>query len=206
MTNGLSIKELFEELLKQETWSKKPNVLYVTEITGCPRVKFKPSEYNFSFLVGTAVHELIQKKIVSNTIADRFGGTWETESSVVWNVGSYELRGRVDFLNKDRKVLIELKTGDFSFSHILQVRMYLNKYPDFTGYLVYLKKVNSAKISDAIKVMRFTKPLSTEEIEQLVNHYVSHAGPPTEEYCGGCYYAKGCKERGKSLFKTVWAF
>lgn len=203
----MTVKELFENILKPGSYDRPPGVLYVTEIVSCPKVQYEVSEYSFALLAGTSIHHFIQKQFLEQgSNMHGFEGSWKIEVPVCWEISPYQLKGKIDFLNDEKKVLIELKTGEFYLSHLLQVRAYLNRYPDYTGYLVYLKKNNFGKISDNIRVMRVAKPLSIEELQKLVVNYVEKAGPPTSEFCFSCYYAGECRDRGRGgVLQTAWS-
>lgn len=180
------IQKLFERLVKFENYEKNPRILHVTEIISCPYVEFEFSEYNFAFLAGIAIHELIQNRI------QKEHSDWMSEYPVKWYYSDYEIHGRIDLVNTVEKKLVEIKTGGFSFWHLYQIRFYLNKFPDFEGYLVYFRKMNSGKVSDNVRTIKVTNPFLDHEIEQLVENFLQKKGPPDERYCDTCYFKKKC--------------
>jgi CRISPR/Cas system-associated exonuclease Cas4 (RecB family) len=192
------MKELFVELLRNNHPPKESNVFYITEIVNCPLVSYlEMGPFSFDLIAGTAIHEWLQNKLI------RKDNNWKAEYRISWEIDGYVVVGKIDLLNETGKFLVEIKTGNFSPSHVLQLRAYLNKFPDFTGFLVYIQKKRGVAYEDAVKVLRINVPLSLKELALLVDNYITKKGPPSIEFCSYC--SMPCK-REEGVLDSVWNF
>jgi hypothetical protein len=175
--------------------------LYVSSVVRCPyKNQFhysRPGGYNWDILAGQGVHLLFQSDL--QTIWDE---SWSCEQKLSWDIclddsNTYKLLGRVDAISDAYKILLEIKTGQSSAEHILQIKTYLNKFPDYTGYLVYFPKNTKLLSIDnivATQILEVNEGYDEHQIKSMVWRYINGL-PPATVLCLGCKFAQLCPHK-----------
>jgi len=169
-----------------------PRVIYVTDLVYCTHkfhlkktypwlsVTFEPAA-----VLGTIAHlglgQLLKER----------GADVEVEVSreVVLNGVSYIVKGRVDALDRNNGVVIEIKTARSTISapqehHVKQLNIYLNMLNYDKGILVYIAPS---------RIVEFTITREPVDLEREVRDLVENNYHPRYAWeCSYCHFSKLC--------------
>ncbi len=135
----------FYEIAKHRARQYRPNVIHVSEATGCLRKAWYERKYGLSeahprfivYAIGNGVHEALQAYLA--------GQGWLSEVEAYADLGGFKLAGHADLYHPENSIVVELKTASKTpespyRSHVMQLNAYLYMLRAKHGYVVYIKK------------------------------------------------------------------
>lgn len=145
---GLTADEVyrwFYGIARERARQYRPNVIHVSEVTGCLRRAWYERRYGLAeahprfivYAIGNGVHEALQDYLA------RRG--WQAEVELSVRVQGFKLAGHADLYDPERNIVVELKTTSrlperpYS-SHLHQLNAYLYMLRTRVGYVVYIQK------------------------------------------------------------------
>ncbi len=184
-------KWLLEAVKYEARVDLDPNVIHVSEVSGCLRkayyartraITISPS--NALKLLGNSIHRAIQ------SVLEKKGYTTEYQVSVKF--GDIRLVGTIDVYDLENNIPLEIKTTSKPPeepypNHVMQLQTYINLLRADYGYLIYISR-NNGKVK-VFKLRRDKKILrkAIERARTLSQALRSHQ-PPAPEKSPLCYY------------------
>ncbi len=135
----------FYGIARERTRQYKPDVVHVSEVTGCLRRAWYERKYGLVeahprliiYAIGNGLHEALQDYLT------RRG--WQAEVELSVDAGGFRITGHADLYDPGRNIVVELKTAsrlpDKPYrSHLTQLNAYLFMLRARVGFVVYIGK------------------------------------------------------------------
>ena len=196
MHSNLVTKIIYEKIVGEQVSRidelKDPSIIYATDLVSCTHkfhlrkaypwlsVVFEPSA-----VLGSIAHWglglLLKEK--------GFDVEVEVSREVEVSGAKYLLKGRVDAIDKNSKLVVEVKTSRATTGlpkehHVKQLNIYLNMLEYETGVIVYITPV---------KILEYTITRTPLDLVEEVRSLVENRYHPRYSWeCKYCTYAKLC--------------
>lgn len=189
---SLIYNKIMQEQFRRLGELRDPSIIYVTDLVGCThkfhmRKQFPELTLVFEpmTVLGDIAHLGLEKILVDS------GFEVEVEVSGTFNIEgrSYLLKGRVDAVNRDQRIVLEIKTARSSSGvprehHVRQLNLYLNLMDFDKGILLYVAPD---------KLVEFTIPRQVIKLESEIEDLINNRYRPRYEWeCRFCTYGKIC--------------
>ncbi|MEM4527799.1 MAG: CRISPR-associated protein Cas4 [Desulfurococcaceae archaeon] len=197
LSQGVKIVELIYRKLVDEQISRMdeirdPHIVYVTDLVTCTHkfhLRKSYPELTIIFEPSAVLGTLLHKGLEAFLSEKGFESEVDIESRIVVDGNEYLLKGRVDALNKGKRVVVEIKTARIAKNlprehHIKQLNIYLNMIGYDRGVLIYFTPNRIVE-----------HPVSREfvDLEHLVREVVYDTRHPRYEWeCNYCVFRKLC--------------
>jgi len=169
-----------------------PRVIYVTDLVYCTHKFHLKKTYSWllvtfepATVLGTIAHlglgQLLKERGIEVEV--------EVSREVMLNDTSYIIKGRVDALDRDNGIVIEIKTARSTTSapqehHVKQLNIYLNILNYNRGILVYITPS---------RIVEFTVTRESVDLEREVRDLIENNYHPRYTWeCSYCYFSKLC--------------
>ncbi len=156
MNGGITITaqtvlEWFREIAEERKRLYEPDVLHVSEVTGCLRKAWFERRYarveahprNIIYALGNGIHEALQKHLVKRG--------WQAEVECMLDLGDFKLTGHADLFDPETGTLLELKTcsklpEEPYRGHVMQANTYTYMLHASATYIVYIEKRGRVRV------------------------------------------------------------
>ena len=160
--------------------------------------KLLPAGVYRKFVLGNMIHEFVQGKILTSE-------GYKSEDSLQWVEGKLKLRGRIDTINHEEKIIYEFKSinsltyviKEPKVEHVKQLNMYLHNFPDYTGIIVYLDKNDINVVEHTINYDDKLYKSTIKEFKELSKYLIDNIDPIPKK----CSTPWGCDYCPKKVVK-----
>lgn len=205
ITSIIYSKVLSKQLEKLRE-SRDPKVIYITDLVSCSHKhhlrKYFPElllGFEPPLVLGDLVHLGLEKMLSESS----FETEVEIEGAVVLEGNEYVIKGRVDAINREEGIAVEIKTSRSGIflpkeNHIEQLNIYLNMLGYGKGILIYITPD---------KLVEYEIERTALDIESIVRETLEDKAHPRYEWeCKYCVYRKICpyyeREKGESVMSS----
>ncbi len=202
MITAQTVLEWFREIAEERRRRYEPDVLHVSEVTGCLRKAWFERRYgrveahprNIIYALGNGIHEALERHLVKKG--------WQAEVECILDLGDFKLTGHADLYDPETGTLLELKTcsnlPEEPFrAHVMQANAYTYMLHASAAYIVYIEKQGRVQVFR----LHWNSVLWRELLERakLLHNAIAENRPPRAErspLCKHCPYQFRCMFMG----------